>query len=235
MPRGRSPSFQTTLRRTASHPVLLGSSTSHYLGDSSIKSPFLTADCTSQASASTHSSPSSSPQFSATSVTDHLSLPSTPASTPASTPGGLYTLDQKQELENQISHQRPFSIGSLGFDSDEDDDEVCHVENAVKRENGVVLDASSSTETLIAQMSTAELSEMPRSAGDDSAIEVEPTRHVDYLSHNWAEEEIWSSWRYVVSRRKEYNNSLRLENASWRTWMKSKYGLKTVSPDELNW
>lgn len=72
-------------------------------------------------------------------------------------------------------------------------------------------------------------------AGDDTAIENEPTRHVDYLSHNWKEEDIWASWRHIVAKRKAYTNSPRLENASWRTWAKSKHQLKTVSPETLNW
>ena len=70
---------------------------------------------------------------------------------------------------------------------------------------------------------------------DDHAVVSEPSRHVDYLSHDWKEEDIWSSWSYVVHRRKEINNSTRLENASWRTWTKSKNALKTISPESLNW
>lgn len=72
-------------------------------------------------------------------------------------------------------------------------------------------------------------------AGDDTAISREPTRHVDYLSHNWKEEDIWASWRHIVSRRQSYGNNERLENAVWRTWSKSLYRLKTVSPERLNW
>ncbi|KAH0556856.1 hypothetical protein GP486_005355 [Trichoglossum hirsutum] len=72
-------------------------------------------------------------------------------------------------------------------------------------------------------------------AEDDTAVRDEPSRHVDYLSHDWKEEDLWSSWRHVVSKRKFYSNSTRLENASWRTWTKSKYRLKTVSPETLNW
>lgn len=72
-------------------------------------------------------------------------------------------------------------------------------------------------------------------AEDDTALNHHPTHHVDYLSHDWKEEDIWSSWRYIVSRRNDFTNSSRLENASWRTWMKSKYGLKTISPETLNW
>ncbi|KAI1828649.1 hypothetical protein F4861DRAFT_488639 [Xylaria intraflava] len=75
----------------------------------------------------------------------------------------------------------------------------------------------------------------PEHAEDDSAVKHHPTQHVDYLSHNWKEEDIWSSWRYIISKRREFANAPRLENASWRTWMKAKYGLKTVSPETLNW
>ncbi|KAI9677927.1 MAG: hypothetical protein M1829_002424 [Trizodia sp. TS-e1964] len=72
-------------------------------------------------------------------------------------------------------------------------------------------------------------------AEDDSAIRDEPSRHVDYLSHDWKEEDIWSSWRLIVSKKKAYSNSARLENASWRSWAKSKNRLRTVSPETLNW
>ncbi|OKL58542.1 hypothetical protein UA08_06272 [Talaromyces atroroseus] len=79
------------------------------------------------------------------------------------------------------------------------------------------------------------LAALSRTSSDDASIESEPERHVDYLSHDWREEDIWSSWRYVVSRRDRYSNGVRLENASWRTWAKSKYSLRTVSPETLNW
>ena len=72
-------------------------------------------------------------------------------------------------------------------------------------------------------------------AHDDTAVRQEPSRHVDYLSHDWAEEDIWTSWRHIVSKRKVYGERSRLENASWRTWTKSKYKLRTVSPETLNW
>jgi len=72
-------------------------------------------------------------------------------------------------------------------------------------------------------------------SADDTSLEDEPSRHVDYLSHDWREEDIWSSWRYVTSRRNDYSNSVRLENASWRTWAKAKNNLKTISPESLNW
>ncbi|KAL2020872.1 hypothetical protein VTK56DRAFT_7863 [Thermocarpiscus australiensis] len=72
-------------------------------------------------------------------------------------------------------------------------------------------------------------------AEDDIAIRPQPSRHVDYLSHDWREEDIWSSWKHIVARKGDYSNAARLENASWRTWMKSKNKLSTVSPETLNW
>jgi len=70
---------------------------------------------------------------------------------------------------------------------------------------------------------------------DDHAMEREPARHADYLAHEWKLEDIWSSWRYVVARRKVYSNSVRLENASWRMWAKAKDNLRTISPESINW
>lgn len=72
-------------------------------------------------------------------------------------------------------------------------------------------------------------------ANDDTAVKHEPSRHVDYLSHNWKESDISASWRYIVLRRKDVANAARLENASWRTWTKAKYNLKTVAPESVNW
>jgi Fungal protein of unknown function (DUF1752) len=63
-----------------------------------------------------------------------------------------------------------------------------------------------------------------------------PSLQVDYLSHDWAEPDIWCSWRYVRKEKAEYpQNAARLENASWRTWAKSKYNLPTITPEKLNW
>jgi hypothetical protein len=48
-------------------------------------------------------------------------------------------------------------------------------------------------------------------------------------------EDIWSSWRHIVEHRSVYGERSRLENASWRTWAKAQFKLKTVSPETLNW
>ena len=63
-----------------------------------------------------------------------------------------------------------------------------------------------------------------------------PSRHVDYLSHDWQEPDIWASWRYVRKEKESFPQiAARLENASWRTWAKSMYKLKTITPEALNW
>lgn len=72
-------------------------------------------------------------------------------------------------------------------------------------------------------------------AADDTSLEDEPSRHVDYLSHDWKEDDIWSSWRYVIRWRSKYSNGVRLENASWRIWAKTRGKLGTISPESLHW
>lgn len=70
---------------------------------------------------------------------------------------------------------------------------------------------------------------------DDAALQPLPRGQVDYLSHEWAEEDVWRSWRNMTKQKNEIANGVRLENASWRTWMKQRNNLKTVSPETLNW
>ncbi|KUJ18702.1 uncharacterized protein LY89DRAFT_732255 [Mollisia scopiformis] len=86
-------------------------------------------------------------------------------------------------------------------------------------------------------------------ARDDFALNIQPFRNVNYLTHDWCEEDIPSTWRYVVSRRsdwaetatrrksiwKPFNNIPRYENALWRSWAQRRFQLKTVSPDVINW
>jgi len=70
---------------------------------------------------------------------------------------------------------------------------------------------------------------------DDTKVRLQLLKYVDYLSHNWRVGDVWLSWKHIVSKRNAYGNSARLENASWRTWTKSKNKLKTVPPESLNW
>ncbi|RPD59565.1 hypothetical protein L227DRAFT_611800 [Lentinus tigrinus ALCF2SS1-6] len=70
---------------------------------------------------------------------------------------------------------------------------------------------------------------------DDSSFYTQPEGQVDYLSHNWREEDVWRSWRSMTRQKNAIANGMRLENASWRTWWKQRNGLKTISPETLNW
>lgn len=70
---------------------------------------------------------------------------------------------------------------------------------------------------------------------DDSNVTTLPTGQVDYLSHQWREEDVWSSWKSMTRQKNAITNGTRLENASWRTWWKQRNKLKTISPETLNW
>ncbi|WFD00633.1 protein phosphatase regulator [Malassezia yamatoensis] len=73
-------------------------------------------------------------------------------------------------------------------------------------------------------------------APDDAQIESKtPEICVDYLSHEWKDEDVWNSWKAMTKRKNEISNGMRLENASWRTWAKQRGKLKTISPETLNW
>ena len=72
---------------------------------------------------------------------------------------------------------------------------------------------------------------------DDTRLGQEPAGQVDYFSKAWKEEDIWSSWRYVVSKRRTYaiEDGLRFENASWRSWSKSRFNLPEVGQEIVDW
>jgi hypothetical protein len=70
---------------------------------------------------------------------------------------------------------------------------------------------------------------------DDSSLSTLPRAQVDYLSHDWLEEDVWKSWRNMTRQKNEITNGMRLENASWRIWWKQRNKLKTISPETLNW
>ncbi|TIA85755.1 hypothetical protein E3P99_03902 [Wallemia hederae] len=73
-------------------------------------------------------------------------------------------------------------------------------------------------------------------APDDADAQTRlPSICVDYLSHEWDEEDVWTSWRSMTKHKNDIANGVRLENASWRTWWKQRNKLKTISPETLNW
>jgi hypothetical protein len=165
-------------------------------------------------STSVPSSAPSSPQSPHSTFSRRTSYTSTPASS--------LSLDIKGDAEND---------GEIDFPSYEKSASLYQVEE-VQEPAPTVQDEDTRAATPIPEDGPLQGTCRPR---DDQALEKEPTRHVDYLAHEWKLEDIWSSWRYVVARRKVYSNSVRLENASWRTWAKAKDNLRTVTPESLNW
>ncbi|KAK0121438.1 hypothetical protein ONS95_009732 [Cadophora gregata] len=95
---------------------------------------------------------------------------------------------------------------------------------------------------------TFERSTVPETR-DCSVVCLQPCENVNYLVHQWQEDDVSASWKHLVTKRKtwrdislldhsswkRHNTVSRLENASWRTWSKLRFGLKTVSPQTINW
>ena len=184
-----------------------------YLKSPSIKPSFDHSEFTSEPTSAPSSAPSS-PQLPHTTFSRQPSYTSTPASS--------LSLDTKGYGEEQEE---------IEFPSYEKSGPLHQVPEV--QEPGSLTEDEAKPPTLPSP--EPERLQTLRRPADDQAIESEPTRHVDYLAHEWKLEDIWSSWRYVVARRKVYSNSVRLENASWRTWAKAKDNLKTISPESLNW
>ena len=49
---------------------------------------------------------------------------------------------------------------------------------------------------------------------DDASLQPLPHGQVNYLSHNWQEEDVWRSRQNMTEQKNEIVNSVRLENAS---------------------
>jgi hypothetical protein len=148
----------------------------------------------------------------------------------SSTPASSFSLDANCE-DGDVEDQVVFSL----YDDEGYCGQVGDLEPPASPRAGdsyTVFPTSNSISTTVSRPESPDSIEHPQ---DDTAVRTQPSRHVDYLSHNWKEADIWSSWRHIVSKRKAYTNSARLENASWRTWTKSKNKLKTISPETLNW
>jgi hypothetical protein len=179
-----------------------------------------------QAASPANSPPSSTHSSPRTIHADSLapSFQSTPASSISLDPG----CRESEDEEDQIVFP---SYDDVGYYDQAEDLEP----PASPRGNGESYTVSPTSNTTSTDASRPDSPETVEHAEDDTAIRTQPSRHVDYLSHNWREEDIWSSWQHIVSKRGTYSNSARLENASWRTWIKNKYHLKTVSPETLNW
>jgi len=200
------------------------SQTSFFLGNSSsYSSSRRNYSHSDHLSGSLPSSAPSSPRPSSTNLSDYASYQSTPSSTLS-----LETsLDEDKDEDDEISF--PGYFGSAYNEPNKGPDPPSSPSKIYT--NDIALSSSDDDATSATSTSPDPL---PKSE-DDTAIRHEPSQHVDYLSHDWQEEDIWSSWRHIVTKRKIYGERSRLENASWRTWAKSKDKLKTVSPETLNW
>ena len=223
-PDGGSHFGSSSLQRSSSHSSLLLQNSAVYPGSPGCqKSGYSHLGYDNRPSTSLPSSAPSSPRLIQPQFSNQPSYTSTPSSS--------LSLDESCYPEDEDIHFPSYGTG-------------------VKSEPGHVIELSKTLQdssTHVRNPSDGLLSSLtlpPKitsksgssgSAGDDMDAREKPTRHVDYLSHSWKEEDIWASWRHIVTARKSYSNSTRLENASWRTWAKSKYRLKTVSPETLNW
>lgn len=203
----------SSLHGAPSHRLPSLGQSGNYLNTPPTKASFDHTEYTSETTSARSSAPSS-PQFTHSSFSSQL-----PSYT--STPASSLSLDTKGDTDDQEEIDFPsYESGSL-FQVAEAQEPESIDENEAK------------PKTILSP--TGAISQDAHRPSDDQAIENEPTRHVDYLAHEWKLEDIWSSWRYVVARRKVYSNSVRLENASWRTWAKAKDNLRTVTPESLNW
>ncbi|KAI0877618.1 hypothetical protein GGS24DRAFT_107039 [Hypoxylon argillaceum] len=176
------------------------------------------------------SSPSSSPPSPTTTL--HVESESDPSC--SSTPATCVSFDGQYDGDASIGFQDPLLLSEFGDNPYFMLDDLEDIEPSLSPRIGDSHTVSPADDAS-AGTSRPGSPVPPEHAEDDTALKHRPTQHVDYLSHNWREEDIWSSWRYIISKRGEFANAPRLENASWRTWMKAKYGLKTVSPETLNW
>ena len=211
------------LRRSSSQTSFLLQNPSSYHKTSSpiVKSKYTSAGYDSRPSVSLPSSAPSSPRLAQPDFSNQPSYTSTPSSS--------LSLDEQCEEQDEDIEFPSYNDKEYY----EGHNDVEFPSSAEPRVVGPV--PRSASDSAIHDSSSNDVPKVTPTAGDDSSIKSEPTRHVDYLSHNWKEEDIWSSWRHIVAKRKVYSNGPRLENASWRTWGKSKYRLKTVSPEALNW
>lgn len=215
--------FGSPLRRSSSQTsFILHNASSYPRPSQNLKQRYAAVGYdTSKYPASLPSSAPSSPRLTAP---DFSNLPSY-----TSTPSSSLSLDEQCQPEEEDVTFPSYDDGSYCA-------EALAAESPSNPEPpGLDTVTTSASDSTLAKPAGPQNSDAKPTAGDDTAIENEPTRHVDYLSHNWKEEDIWASWRHVVAKRKVYSNSARLENASWRTWAKCKYQLKTVSPETLNW
>lgn len=219
----------SSLRRSASQSQFVGSSSTYHSASSKIEDPYHSSSRAYYDS--DRSSAPSSPRTNHAESAD-LSCSSTPASNLSIASDFEETLALDESTEDHFSLPA-YPDGKLFQQQEIHPDD--NLEPPASPRTGDSYSVSPADNESSDNTSRPDTSDCSEHAEDDTAVSSRPSRQVDYLSHDWREEDIWSSWRYIVARRDEFPNSRRLENASWRTWMKAKNNLKTISPETLNW
>lgn len=235
------------LRRTSSQSSLfLHNTTSYPTSSSGLKQKLTPSGFENRFSTSLTSSARSSPRIN---PFEHSTQPSY-----SSTPSSILSLDDQCSTEDDEEEEEEQEEEQDILFPDYDDDKNLHQGSCLHIDLELDSDSDSGSGSIpalpplrhdicplsVKSRSSARLSRPKAiyetsSTEDDTAVRREPTAHVDYLSHIWAEEDIWASWRYIISKRKVFENSMRLENAVWRSWTKSKYQYTTIAPGQLNW
>ncbi|KAH6699880.1 protein phosphatase-like protein type 1 complex subunit Hex2/Reg1 [Leptodontidium sp. MPI-SDFR-AT-0119] len=130
----------------------------------------------------------------------------------SSTPARSSSLDaswEDQDDEDQIVFPSYDDVGYYG--------QVKDLEPPASLWAGDSYTVSPTSNSTLTNVSGPESPDLVEHAEDDTAVRIQPSRN------------------HILRNRKAYSNSARLENASWRTWTKSKNKFKTVSPESLNW
>ncbi|PVH92751.1 hypothetical protein DM02DRAFT_575302, partial [Periconia macrospinosa] len=153
------------------------------------------------------------------------SLNSSRTSSVQSTPASSLSLDLKSEDESSSSDDEGLAFPAYSV-----------------AEKAKAVEAEAPTSSSLLTTVTPSPSEAPACTSDhvpvsedDTNLRPEPSQHVDYLSPDRKEEDVWSSWRHIVEHRSVYGEQSRLENASWRQWAKLLYRLRNGTPESLNW
>jgi len=233
-PDGQSYYSDSPLKRSShSYSSFLSGTPSYSANQSSPPSHSTQHQTSDRTSRSVPSSATTSARQSFTDLSQVPSFSSTPASSVSFDTGDDEDDDDDDEDDDDEIAFPSYDGGVKFYHDDEPLDlpPSPKVEKFEEDEAGGSQDTTSCTTD-----STRSESPLPTpTVADDTAVKQNPSRHVDYLSHDWREEDIWSSWRHIVSQRKVYGQWSRLENASWRTWAKAKHHLATISPETLNW
>ncbi|CAG8955395.1 hypothetical protein HYFRA_00011379 [Hymenoscyphus fraxineus] len=158
----------------------------------------------------------------------------------------LYDYDSDSELELDLT-MGGFKLSSRHFGAETPNMTLKSLGSAHEEEHISLPSYDEEKKSLVASLSSASLTSLGSSqpieaecverAVDDTAILATPSKHVDFLSHDWNQCDLLATWKYLntKSSRKTYNNSTRLINASWRLWTKERYQLETVKPISINW